>query len=166
MFKSSGRQSMPKPGLGELGRSIEGTDQIRVKICSKDWGYRIRLRSMLYCLSRMTLSQSMGLMCSRSATSLPLPSGSQQRTSLEISLASHKLAILDHARQKGVFQVSTRKAREKRRIDQAIEGLKKGTCGSSASYPAWDAAWSDHPDRRRAGAVPYPLHRRQGSHWL
>ncbi len=48
-------------------------------------------------------------------------------------LASQKLAILDYARQKGILidefievQVSTRKAREKRRIDEALEGLKKG----------------------------------------
>ena len=48
-------------------------------------------------------------------------------------LASQKLAILDYARHRGLFidefvevQVSTREAREKRRINEAIAGLKKG----------------------------------------
>ena len=72
-------------GKGE--GQFKGTAQIAAKICSKDAGQRTWARSNTYCPYKITLSHSMGLTCSSSATSSLSSSGWHQRTTREISLA-------------------------------------------------------------------------------
>ena len=66
---------------------IRATAQIAAKICSKDAGQRTWARSNTYCPYKITLSHSIGLTCSSSATSSLSSSGWHQRTTREISLA-------------------------------------------------------------------------------
>ena len=64
-------------------------------------------------------------------------------------LANQKLAILDYAQQKRFAvdhfieaQASSRKGRDQRRIDELLGAWPRGTDWSSASCPAWAAAWA------------------------
>jgi DNA invertase Pin-like site-specific DNA recombinase len=74
---------------------------------------------------------------------LRISSGSQD-------LANQKLAVLDYARQKRFAidrfieaQVSSRKGRDQRRIEEFVSARwLRGTAWSSASCPAWAAAWA------------------------